>query len=87
MGEPIVVKQGIYTISQLNLSPDADYVVQNNSFSERALVIIYDSKPNSIQFVRLIPQSKKYSLKPLQNDYTILVLGSESVTFYREPSI
>lgn len=81
---PKAVKQGIYTINTLNLSPDTDYAVQNNSFDERILLVIYDSKPNLIQIIRLTPQSKKYNLKPLKNDYTILILGKGILDFSKE---
>jgi hypothetical protein len=76
--------QGIYTISTLNLSPDINYVVQNNSFNERALLIIYDSKPNLIQLIRLTPQSKKHNLIPLKNDYTIVILGRGILGFSQD---
>jgi len=78
---PKDVSQGIYTIDTLKLSPDTDYVVQNNSFNERALLIIYDSKPNLIQLIRLTPQSKKQNLIPLKNDYTIIILGNGILNF------
>lgn len=76
--------QGIYTINTLKLSPDISYVVQNNSFNERALLIIYDSKPNLIQLIRLTPQSKKHNLVPLKNDYTIVILGRGILEFSQE---
>ncbi|NRT62047.1 hypothetical protein [Clostridium saccharoperbutylacetonicum] len=76
--------QGIYTLNTLNLSPDINYVIQNNSFNERALLIIYDSKPNLIQLIRLTPQSKKHNLIPLKNDYTIVILGRGLLDFSQE---
>ena len=79
---PKEIKQGIYTINALKLSPDTDYVVQNDSFNERALLIIYDSKPNLIQLIRLTPQSKKHNLIQLKNDYTIIILGNGVLNFY-----
>lgn len=74
-----VVKQGIYSIDQLNLSPNTKYTVQNNSFNDRMYIIVFDSKPNIIQAVRLRPQSKKYSLKSFENGYTILVIGDGEI--------
>ncbi|MCE5221311.1 MAG: hypothetical protein LLF98_08615 [Clostridium sp.] len=76
------VKQGIYTITDLNLSPNTKYIVQNNSFNERIYLIVFDSKPNVIQAIRLRPQSKTYNLKPLQSDYTIVVVGDGELTIY-----
>lgn len=81
---PKDIEQGIYTIDTLNLSPDTDYDVQNNSFNERMLLVVYDSKPNIIQVIRLTPQSAKHNLKPLKNDYTILILGRGIINFSKE---
>lgn len=80
MASPKVVRQGIYTISDLNLSPNTKYIVQNNSFGERAYLLVFDSKPNLIQAIRLRPQSKTYNLKPLQSDYTIVIVGDNELT-------
>lgn len=80
MAEPKTIKQGIYSLDNLNLSPDAQYTVQNNSFNERAYILIFDSKPNFLQAMRLRPQSKKYKLIPIQADYKILIVGEGEVT-------
>ncbi len=69
------IKQGIYTVADLNLSSNTMYTVQNNSFNERVYILVFDSKPNFIEAIRLKPQSKKYNLKPLQDDYIIVVVG------------
>ncbi|EKQ51578.1 MULTISPECIES: hypothetical protein [unclassified Clostridium] len=75
------VKEGFYSISNLNLSPDTKHFVQNNSFTDRAYVLIFDSKPNFLQAIRLRPQSKKFDLIPLKDGYTIVVVGSGAVNF------
>lgn len=74
-----VVKQGIYSIDDLKLSPNTKYTVQNNSFEDRMYIIVFDSKPNIIQAIRLRPQSKKYNLKSLENGYIILVIGDGEI--------
>jgi len=76
---PQSVKQGIYSTDDLKLSPNTKYIVQNNSFNERMYIIIFDSKPNIIQAIRLRPQAKKYNLKPIQKGYTILVMGNGEI--------
>lgn len=80
MAQSRVVKQGLYTIDDLNLSPDKKYTVQNNSFDSRMYIMIFDSNPNLIQSVRLRPQSKTINLKPLKSEYTILVVGDGELT-------
>lgn len=71
------IKQGFHSLDDLNLSPDTKYIVQNNSFSERTFVIIFDSKPNILQAIRLVPKSKEYNLIPLQSGYRIVVIGGD----------
>jgi hypothetical protein len=74
------LKQGLYPISSLGLSPNTKHIVQNNSFSTSAYVLILDSKPNLIQSIRLRAQSKKYNLIPIKDDYTIVVIGDGEIT-------
>lgn len=80
MAQYQVVKQGIYTIDDLNLSPNIKYTVQNISFNNRMYIMIFDSKPNLIQSIRLRPQSRTINLKPLKSEYTILVVGDGELT-------
>lgn len=82
LAQPRVIKEGVYTLTDLNLSPNTKYTVQNNSFNERIYILIFDSKPNFIEAIRLRPQSKTYNLKPLQPDYTIVVIGEGEITIY-----
>lgn len=74
------IKQGFYSLDDLNLSPNTQYTVQNNSFSERTYILIFDSKPNLLQSIRLTPQSKKYKLIPLQTEYRIVIVGEGKIT-------
>jgi len=81
MASPQLVKQGFYTIDDLNLSPNTSYTLQNNSFSERIYILIFDSSQNMLlQSIRLKPQSQKYNLIPLQSGYKIVVVGNGEVT-------
>lgn len=75
MAYPHTVKQGFYSTGSLGLSPNTKYFAQNSSFTDRAYILIFDSKPNLIQAIRLRPQSKKFNLIPLKNDYTIVIVG------------
>lgn len=70
-----IVKHGIYTLESLNLSPNTEYFIQNNSFNERIYVMIFDPTKNIIQTIRLWPQSQKFNLIPLENGYRIIVTG------------
>jgi hypothetical protein len=79
MGVSRIVKKGFYTLDDLKLSPNSNYTVQNNSFNERAYILVFDSEQNFIQALRLRPQSLKYDLIPLQKDYKIVVVGNGEV--------
>lgn len=80
MAAPITLTEGFYSIDDLNLSPNTQYTVENTSFSDRSYILIFDSKPNFLQSIRLRPQSKKYNLVPLQAGYRIVVVGRGKVT-------
>lgn len=69
------IKHGIYTIENLNLSPNTLYNIENTSFSDRIYVLIFDPTLNVLQATRLWPQSQKYNLVPIQAGYKILVIG------------
>lgn len=69
------LKQGFYTAGDLKLSPNTGHTVRNPSFSERVYILIFDSNQNFLQSIRLRPQSEKYNLIPLKDDYTIVIDG------------
>lgn len=74
------LKEGIYKASDLNLSPDVVHNVQNNSFSERSLIMVFDSKNTLMQAIRLRPQSSKYALVPFEEGYKMTVIGEGEAT-------
>jgi hypothetical protein len=80
MAEARVIKEGLYKVDSLKLSPDTIYNIQNNSFSDRAFVLIFDNNQIIQQTIRLKPQSPKYPLIPLQSDYRIIVVGDGELT-------
>jgi hypothetical protein len=80
MAESQTVKRGFYTIEDLRLSPNTSYTIQNNSFSDRIYILIFDSNQNFVQGIRLRPQSPKYKLIPLQTGYKIVLVGDGELT-------
>lgn len=72
---PQLVKRGVYTIEDLNLSPNIIHTIENTSFNERLYILIFDSNQNALQSIRLWPQSQKYNLVPLQSGYKIVITG------------
>lgn len=75
-----VVNQGFYKAADLNLLPNTTHTIQNNSFSDRALIIILDSNQIIRQVIRLTPQSDKYKLIPLEENYTVIIAGDGEVS-------
>lgn len=75
-----VFKRGFYTLEDLHLSENVVYTIQNTSQSNHAFVLIFDSQQIIQQTIRLKPQSPKYTLIPLQYDYTIVLLGDAELS-------
>lgn len=70
------LKEGLYSVSKLNISPDEIYTIQNISFTDRIQVFIFDENQIIIQSIRLRPQAPKYELQPLQSNYEIGIIGN-----------
>ncbi|OOM81935.1 hypothetical protein CLPUN_07060 [Clostridium puniceum] len=77
-----VIKEGLYKVADLNFKFDAVHTVQNNSFSEHSLLIILDSNQIIQQVIRLKPQSEQYTLVPIKENYTIIVVGNGKVSIF-----
>lgn len=75
-----VYKEGFYRTEDLNLSPNDVHVVQNNSFIERAYILIFDSNQILQQSIRLKPQSPKFDLVPLEPGYKIVIVGDGEIS-------
>jgi len=61
-----VFKQGLYNITDLSLSPNAIYSIQNVSVDNSVYMLIFDTNQILQQSIRLKPQSSKYNLLPLE---------------------
>lgn len=69
------LKEGIYTMSKLNLSPDKVYSVQNISKDKSISIILYDNDQNATLFLKLAPKSEKQNLLPMKEGNRIVVVG------------
>jgi len=79
VAQAATIKEGFYTVKDLNFLPDKDYTIQNVSFAERVQVFILDDNQIVMQTIRLRPQSPKYNLQHLQPNYKILIVGDGEV--------
>lgn len=76
---PQTFSQGIYKINDLKLISNVEYTVQNVS-SVESFLIIFDSSKRIEQSIRLEGNSIKYVLKPMKEDYSIIIFGDGQLT-------
>ncbi len=72
--------EGFYSLENLKLIPNVSYKVQNTS-SNKSFLIIFDSDLKIQESLRLEPNSPKYSIRPLQYGYRVVIVGSGQVSF------
>lgn len=74
------LKEGLYDTANLNLSTNTTHTIQNNSNSEYAFMMVFDSNQIAQQLMLLIPNSKEYILVPIQSGYQMLIVTNEEIT-------
>ncbi|NRT80292.1 hypothetical protein [Clostridium beijerinckii] len=72
--------QGLYTLKDSGLSAGVDYNVENNS-SGRAILLIVDSTQLIQELIRFEPNSRKYTLKPLNYGDIIIIVTAGKLEF------
>ena len=79
--ESKTLSQGIYTIRDSNFMTGVNYTVQNTSPNNKSLLLVIDSNQIIQEFIRIEPNSPKYSLKPFQSDYLLVIIGANKLVF------
>ena len=74
-----VLKEGIYTLSDLNISLDNLYNITNVSTTEDAYIIVFNENYVVLQSLRLSPSIKSFNLVPLQPSNKLVILGKTEV--------
>lgn len=72
-------KEGIYQLSNFNISSDNLYSIQNISSSDSVYVLLLDENQRTLQALRLSPNSGEYTLLPLKPSYRIVIIGNGEV--------
>ncbi|OOM15862.1 hypothetical protein [Clostridium saccharobutylicum] len=72
-------KEGVYQLSNLNVTPKNRYTIQNISPDNSAYVALFDEEQRQIQSIHLSPKSENYSLIPLEPNYRIVIVGKGEV--------
>jgi hypothetical protein len=73
------VKEGVYQLSNFNISPNNLYSIKNISTSDNAYIILFDENQRTLQAIRLEPNSENYKLLPLKPNYRIVIIGNGEV--------
>lgn len=81
----IALKEGLYKVSELNISPEEIYTIQNDSFTDRIQVFVFDENQIIVQSIRLRPQASKYELQTLQPNYRIGIIGNGEAIISKKP--
>lgn len=74
-----VLKEGVYTLSDFNISPGNLYDITNVSSTEDAYIIVFDQNYVILQSLRLSPSIRSFNLVPLQPNNKLVVLGKTEV--------
>ena len=74
-----VFKEGVYKLSDFNLSKDNIYNIQNTSVNSGVFVAIFDENQVVLQTIKLDPKSEKYNLLPLNPTDRIMIIGDGDV--------
>lgn len=72
-------KEGVYQLSNLNVTPKNRYTIQNVSPNNSAYIALFDEEQRQIQSIHLPPKSENYSLIPLEPSYRIVIIGKGEV--------
>lgn len=72
-------KEGVYQLTNLNVTPKNRYTIQNVSPDNSAYVALFDEDQRQIQSIHLSPKSGNYSLIPLEPSYRIVIIGKGEV--------
>ena len=73
-------KEGIYQLSDFNISQGNNYTIQNTSPNDSIYMILFDENQHELQSIHLSPKSINYRLIPLQPNYRITIIGNGEVT-------
>lgn len=70
-----VYTEGLYKPFDLNIIDTNVYRIQNISQDKSLYVAVYNENQETMQAIRLAPNSRKYELIPMKPEYRIIVVG------------
>lgn len=72
--------EGVYDVNTFDVPLNELHQVQNVSDKDVAYFIVFSEDETIIQSLKLIPNSPKYELLPLDPSYIIVIIGKGTVT-------
>ena len=73
-------KEGIYTLTDFNISPNNVYTIKNISKANGVSVFIFNEDYVNMQIMKLEPNSIEIDTIPMQAKYILIVVGYGEVT-------
>ncbi|MDV4150436.1 hypothetical protein R0131_06270 [Clostridium sp. AL.422] len=74
-----IFDEGVYQVSDFNLSQENKYIIQNISDTESIYLQVFDENQIILQAIRLPPKSDKFNLTSLKPDYRIVIVGKGNI--------
>ncbi|MEQ8156040.1 MAG: hypothetical protein ABRQ25_14315 [Clostridiaceae bacterium] len=74
-----IFTQGIYKLSDFNISNTTIFTIQNISKTEGMYLYIIDENQVVMESLRLVPSIQKLDIIPIKPDYVILIVGKGEV--------
>ena len=74
------LKEGIYNLSDIDVSPSNAYTIKNVSKTDSVRVLIFDEYQKDMQTVKLEPDSIENDAITIRPNYIIVVAGNGEVT-------
>lgn len=74
-----IFTQGIYKLSDFNISNTGIFTIENVSQTEGMYLYILDKNQDIMESIRLAPSIQKFDTVPIKSDYTILIVGKGEV--------
>lgn len=74
-----IYAQGIYTLSDFNISKTSTFAIQNVSRTDHMYLFVFDENLGVVELLRLPPNSPKVDTVPIDPDDIILLIGKGEI--------
>lgn len=74
-----IFTQGIYKLSDFNISNTGIFTIENVSETEGMYLYILNENQDTMESIRLVPSIQKFDTVPIKPNYSILIIGKGEV--------